>query len=49
MPEYTYTLYNTATGEIEAVQPMTVVEASRRNAELREWGESQRWIAGEVE
>jgi len=39
-----YELYNYATGEVEAVQPMTVAAACRRNRSLAEERDERRWL-----
>ncbi|HEY9661461.1 MAG TPA: hypothetical protein V6C65_23640 [Allocoleopsis sp.] len=39
-----YSLYNTETEQVESFEDITPEEADRRNKQLREKGEPQRWV-----
>lgn len=42
---YSYDLYNTETGQVEATERLTPEEVAKRNHTLRVNEEPQRWIA----
>lgn len=42
-------LYDTVSEQVDAVQAMTVIEADRRNQELRRAGDTRRWVEAETE